>query len=415
MPVKRLTETAIAKITPPLKGRKDITDSVIQGLNIRVSSTGVKSWCHAYRYGGKQIRMTFGRWPDISLVQARQIVKEHKVELAMGNNPVALRDEKIIAELNQEQENRTITDISAEFIEKYVKPHHKRPKDTIRFIENHILPAFGNRVARDITRKDVIRLLEQIKSSPKPSAANHVLVILRRMYNWAIEQDELEVNPCLNIKKPVPIKERERVLSKNEIGKFWHACNEINYPYGQLCQLLLLTGQRCNEIARLKWDYIDFEECVMRIPAENTKAKRGHDVPLSDLAIHILKTIPRFTGLYIFTSGNGIKPVNGFSKTKKRIERYFNPKDDWRFHDLRRTCATGLAELGVPLHTISRVLNHAEGGVTKIYARHSYLNEKRDALGLWADTVAGIIGDRDGGNGNVVPIKRALRYGQKTH
>ena len=412
MPVKRLTETAIAKITPPTKGRKDITDSVMQGLNIRVSSTGVKSWCHAYRYGGKQIRMTFGRWPDILLVQARQIVKEHKVELAMGNNPVALRDEKIIAELNQEQENRTIADFSAEFIEKYVTPHHKRPKDTIRFIENHILPAFGHKAARDITRKDVIKLLEQIKSSSKPSAANHVLVILRRMYNWAIEQDELEVNPCLNIKKPVPIKERERVLSKNEIKGFLLACNEIGYPYGQLCQLLLLTGQRCNEIARLKWEYIDFEERVIRIPAENTKAKRGHDVPLSDLAIHILRTIPRFTGPNIFTSGNGIKPVNGFSKTKKRFEDYFNPRENWRFHDLRRTAATNMAELGVPLHTISRVLNHAEGGVTRIYARHSYLNEKREALNLWADTVENIVGDKDSQNDNVVSLKEA-RYGSK--
>jgi integrase len=412
MPVKRLTETAIAKITPPLKGRKDITDSVMQGLNIRVSSTGVKSWCHAYRYGGKQIRMTFGRWPDISLVQARQIVKEHKVELAMGNNPVALRDAKIIAELNQEQENRTIANFSAEFIEKYVKPHHKRPKDTIRFIKNHILPAFGDRAARDITRKDVIKLLEQIKSSSRPSAANHVLVILRRMYNWAIEQDELEVNPCLNIKKPVAVKERERVLSKNEIHSFWQACDEIGYPYGPLCKLLLLTGQRCNEIARLKWDYIDFNERVIRISAANTKAKRSHDVPLSGIATDILMNLPRFSGPYIFTSGNGIKPVNGFSKTKKRFEEYFNPKDDWRFHDLRRTCATGMAQEGIALHTISRVLNHSEGGITRLYARHSYLSEKREALDLWANTVVDIIGDKDSQNDNVVSLKEA-RYGSK--
>lgn len=408
MPVKRLTETAIAKISPPAKGRKDITDSVIQGLNIRVSSTGVKSWCHAYRYGGKQVRMTFGRWPDISLIQARQIAKEHKVELAMGNNPVALRDAKIIAEFNQQQENRTIADFSSEFIEKYVKPHHKRPKDTIRFIDNHILPAFGKRVAKDITRKDVIRLLEKIKSSPKPSAANHVLVILRRMYNWAIEQDELEVNPCLNIKKPVPIKERERVLSKKEINEFGQACNQIGYPYGPLCQLLLLTGQRCNEIARLQWDYIDFDEKIIRLPAENTKAKRGHDIPLSDLAINILKNLPKFSGPYVFTSGNGLKPVNGFSKAKVYIQEYFNPQENWRFHDLRRTAATNMAELGVPLHTISRVLNHAEGGVTKIYARHSYLNEKREALDLWADTVADIVSDKNDQNHNVVALKQVI-------
>ena len=405
MPVKRLTETAIAKITPPSKGRKDITDSIMQGLNIRVSSTGVKSWCHAYRYGGKQVRMTFGRWPDISLVHARQIVKEHKVELAMGNNPVALRDAKIIAELNQEQENKTISDFSGEFIEKYVNPHHKRPKDTIRFINNHILPTFGNRAARDITRKDIIQLLEKIKSSSRPSAANHVLVILRRMYNWAIEQDELEVNPCLGIKKPVPIIERERVLSKKEIGGFWWGCEQLQYPFGPLCQILLLTGQRCNEIARLKWSYIDFNECVIRIPAENTKAKRSHDVPLSDIVIDILMSLPRFNGPYIFSTTCGQKPVSGFSKTKKRLEQYFNPQEDWRFHDLRRTCGTNLAELGVALHTVSRVLNHAEGGVTRIYARYSYLNEKREALNLWSNIVADIISDNSNKDGKIFYLK----------
>lgn len=391
MAVKRLTENGISKILPPATGRIDVTDSVTQGLNLRVTSTGVKTWCFAYRYGGKQIRMTLGRYPDIGLTQARNIVKESRADIALGYNPITLRNEKIAQDLEKEQESIKLSEIAREFIEKHAKPNTKRWKDTQRFFDNHILPALGNKPAREIRRRDVIQLLDILKNSSRPSAANHVLIALRKMYNWAIERDELEFNPCNNIKKPIPIKERERVLTKAEIQAFWSACNKIGYPFGPLCQILLLTGQRCNEIATLKWSYVDEAEKIIRIPAENIKAGRGHDIPISDAVLDILRALPRFTGPYIFTTTHGLKPVSGFSKTKKHIEQHFHPKENWRFHDLRRTCATNLAELGVPLHTISRILNHAEGGVTKIYARHSYLNEKREALDLWAEGVGKII------------------------
>lgn len=210
------------------------------------------------------------------------------------------------------------------------------------------------------------------------------------MCSWAVERGMLEANPCSNIKKPVPIRERERVLYRQEIGQFWRTCNLIGYPYGPLCQLLLLTGQRRSEIATLKWSYIDFKEKVIHIPATNVKAKRGHDVPLSDLAVTILQSLPHFKGPYIFTTCHGKKPVDGFGKIKIKFDNRFKAHD-WRFHDLRRTAATNMAEIGIPLHTISRVLNHAEGGVTKIYARHSYLPEKRQALEKWEKHLQNIL------------------------
>ncbi len=406
MAVRRLTETGVAKIKPPETGRLDVADAIMTGLVLRVMASGVKSWCFVYRFGGKQRRMTIGRYPDIDLAHARRIVKRYKEDLAMGLDPYTLREEKIIAQLEQGETGATVEDIYHEFLEKHAKKN-RRWKETQHVFTAYILPAMGDKVASTIKRKDVIDLLDERKISKGPSSANKTLVALRKMYNWAIERGELEVNPCSNIRKPVVIPERERVLNRQEIKAFWRACNQLGYPYGPLCQLLLLTGQRRSEIATLKKEYIHFDEKLLRIPAENVKAKRGQDVPLSDLAISILKSLPQFKGPYVFTTCFGKKPVDGFGKAKTKFKGLFDAPE-WRYHDLRRTCGTGLAELGVALHTISRVLNHAEGGVTKIYARYSYLNEKRDALNLWSDHVWKIVHDSDDENANVVPLKGAL-------
>lgn len=403
MSIRKLTETGVAKIKPPTSGRLDIADAVVTGLALRVTPSGVKSWCFIYRFGGTQRRMTIGRYPEIDLMKARQIVRKGKEDIALGDDPYSMREEKIIAQINKAEEEMTVQDLFEDFFELYAEKYHKRPKDTKRWFERHILPALGDKAVKEVKRKDVIKLIDGLKAAKKPSAANHVLANLRKMYNWSIERDIAEFNPCSHISKPVPIKERERVFTRQEIKQFWEACNEIGYPYGPLCQILLLTGQRCNEIAKIKKNYIDFEEKIIRLPAENVKAGRTQDIPLSDLAVSVLKSLPQFKGPFIFTTCHGKKAVAGFGKTKGKLKKHFKA-DDWRYHDLRRCAATGMAELGVPLHTISRVLGHAEGGVTKIYARHSYLPEKRKALDLWAGHVWNIVHKNDQPD-NVISIR----------
>jgi integrase len=176
---------------------------------------------------------------------------------------------------------------------------------------------------------------------------------------------------------------RERVLSNEEIRKVWHGAEEMGYPFGSVVQLLMLTALRLNEVAKAKWDDIDLEVGVWRIPRENVKADRSHEVPLSKQAIAIFKALPRFTDAYVFTSTAGKSHISGFSKAKARLDK-FSGVTDWRLHDLRRTAGTNMAKLGVPVYTISRVLNHAQGGVTAIYDRHSYMPEKKEALKKWA-------------------------------
>lgn len=178
--------------------------------------------------------------------------------------------------------------------------------------------------------------------------------------------------------------ERDRVLTDMEIKAVWNAAEEMGYPFGTLVQMLLVTGQRREEVAQMRWEQITND--TWTLPRTQTKADRAHEVPLSSLAMTILAGIPRFTGPYVFTTTGGTKPVSGYSKAKVRLDAK-SGVHGWCIHDLRRTCGTGLARLGIPLVTISRVLNHAEGGVTRIYARHSYLPEKREALEMWGEKV----------------------------
>jgi integrase len=393
MAIIRLTDTAVERLKPPATGRLEIADALMTGLILRVTPSGTKSWSLMYRIHGKQKRIMLGHYPIVSLKLAREKVKDAMLMVSEGIDPEAIKKSEI-KEDQPEELARTVEELAKDFIERYAKVNTRTWKMTEQVFQNHIYPALGHRIARDVRRREVVAMLDKIAAMPRAYAANHVLSVLRKMYNWAIERDELEFNPCLNIKKPVAVIERERVLTRDEVKAFWYSADEFGYPYGAVFQILLLTGQRRSEIAELRWSQIDLEQRVIRLSRDDVKAKRGHDIPLSAPVIEILEKLPRFKGEYVFTTTHGKKPISCFGKMKRYFEESFDT-EDWRIHDLRRTCATGLAELGVPVHTISRILNHAEGGVTKIYARYSYLPEKRRALELWASKVLEIVNAAD--------------------
>ena len=181
----------------------------------------------------------------------------------------------------------------------------------------------------------------------------------------------------------------------------------MGYPFGPLQQLLLLLGQRRSEVAKMRGPEVDVDKREWTIPASRSKSRREHIVPLADAAVDILKNLPRFAdGDFVFTTTAGRVPVTGFSRVKDRIDRMLIDQDtaieNWRVHDLRRTCRTGLARLGVPEIVSERVLNHQAQGLTKIYNVHEYLDEKRTALSRWAQEVQNII---EPPPGNVVKLK----------
>lgn len=280
--------------------RAEVSDDIVKGLQLRVTVNGVRSWYHVYRFGNQQRRMFLGHHPDISLVKARSLVRVAKEQLAIGNDPFTLRQEKIASQIRIVENEITVAQLANQCLERHWKINTRTWRETSQLLDNHILPTLGEKPAKSLKRRDIVAHLDNLASSPRPSSANHVLVTLRKMYNFGIERDLIESNPCHGIKKPVKIVERERALNDDEIKKFWNATGQLGYPYGPLYRLMLLTGLRLGECSRIQWDYLSGN--VLHLPGTITKAKRGHQVPISSLAEEIFFSTPRFTGPYVFTT-----------------------------------------------------------------------------------------------------------------
>lgn len=411
----RLTQAAVEKVKPPATGRLELFDTHLPSFGLRVSGGGHKAWFVFYRLAGKQRRHTLGTLTAIPKVEdARDRARDVLREVARGNDPAATADTTPL----------TFRELADRFIERWSKKRTRSWRGTQRLIELHVLPAWGDRPAASITKKDVRKLLADL-SERIPVGVNRVLATVRKLFNWAVEQDELAAAPTTGVKAPAKETERERVLSDAEVAALWGATGALAAVPGAFVRLLLLTGQRRDEVATMRWADVDLERKLWTVPREMTKGDRTHEVPLSDLAVEIVAALPRL-GTYVLTTGRHRlpalelsadqgRPISGYSKIKAALDAKLatlpvgadalaDAKPGWRFHDLRRTAGTGMARLGVPTSTISRVLNHKEGGVTRIYNRYSYLDEKRDALDRWTRHIEGLIRPPAS---NVVELRRA--------
>jgi integrase len=272
---------------------------------------------------------------------------------------------------------------------------------------------------REIKRSEILSLINRLKKD-SPIAANRVLAYLKKFFAWALENELVDDSPAASIKRPTAEKdrERERVLADREIRAFWRACGEMG-AFGRAFRFMLATGQRRSEVGAATWSEMDESEALWTLGKARTKAKRLHDVPLSELALSILGDCPK-VGDFIFASGrssvarDGQAPapvaLAGWGKAKERLDELMlsharvvdgeksKEIEDWRLHDLRRTAATHMARLGVDRLVIGMVLNHAEGGVTKRYDRHRYDAEKGAALDRWALHLQSVVDGKDGGN-----------------
>ena len=272
-------------------------------------------------------------------------------------------------------------------------------------------PWRGRRLG-DITRADVHNLLDAVVDRGSPVAANRVLAALRRMCNWAVERGIIALSPCDKLRPPTAEQSRDRVLIDGELKRLWAATEAIGWPFRDLVRLLLLTGQRRDEVGRMRWSEVDLDAALWTIPKERAKNGQAHPVPLSAPVLAILRTLPRVGGGrgltdYIFST-SGKTPVSGFSNSKDALDKRMGENSPaWVLHDLRRTCASGMARLGIALPTIEKVLNHVSGsfgGIAGIYNRHDFAAEKRCALDAWAGFIEQLVGEP---SANVVALKAA--------
>jgi len=248
-------------------------------------------------------------------------------------------------------------------------------------------------------------------------SANRVLAVVRKLFAWAMQRGVITASPAAGVKPPLAEQSRDRILTDDETRWLWLACDKAGYPFGSMAKLLLLTGQRRNEVAGMTWAELDLDKALWRIPAGRTKNDEAHEVPLSDAALAVIASLPRIKSDkgYLFTT-NGETHVSGYSRAKAVIEhamleiaRGERGQDieipRWTFHDLRRTAVSGMARLGISLPAIEKVVNHSSGsfaGIVGVYQRHSFADEKRNALQGWAKFVLSLV---EGRPANVVPLR----------
>jgi integrase len=406
MPKRSLTDLAVKRIKPPTSGQKEHFDAALPGFALRVSSKGGKSYVLFYRPkvgpdAGKLRRMTIGSAAEWKLADARDEAREWKRRVDKGEDPKLVQAEQHAEAV--ERAANTFGAIADEFLEKYAKRHQKSWKQTAYYLRELVMPKWADRPIDTIKRRDVIDLLEDIAESGRPVLANRTLAHIRKLFNWALDREIVETTPVARVKPPGGHERpRERELLDDEIRSLWPAFDDAGYPFGPMLKLLLLSGQRRGEVAKMRWTDLDLDAKVWNLPGEVTKNGRPHAVPLAPAALDIIGALPRFSGPYVFSTTSGEKPVSGFSRSKARIEKKVNkarkegPLPQWGLHDLRRTCASGMARLSVPSDHIGRVLNHAPKGVTaQVYDRHTYLPEKRHALEAWASYVEGLFRPTD--------------------
>ncbi len=399
---KFMTEPGVAKMAKAPKGKRiERFDSGADGLSLRITDRGTKTWNICYHFPNaegvlKHHRVTLGQWPAVGVAQAREEARMVKAEVRSGIDPrVRHAGAQAAAKAEAQAEARKTFRAIAENYIALECPGLQRSSETEAIIRRELLPPWSDRHTASFRRSDLTELTDRLIVAGTPMAAHRVYQTATRIFNWALNRGDIEASPFAAMKPPVKKVVRDRALKEHEIKALWSVLTEMAYPFGLLQQLLLLLGQRRSEVAKMRWPEVDFDKREWTIPASRSKSRREHIVPLPDAAVDILKSLPRFAdGDFVFTTTAGRVPVGGFSKVKARTDHMLLEQDtaieNWRVHDLRRTCRTGLARLGVPEIVSERVLNHLPQGLGKIYNVHEYLDEKRDALARWAQEVQNI-------------------------
>jgi integrase len=360
----KLTLRAVAALVLP-RGKTDHIepDDEVPGFGFRLRASGSRTWTFQYQLGAEQRRMTLGSYPAITPAQARAAAADLHAAVRLGRDPAA-----------EKAEGR---------MRAGAKPLHGFPLAAI-------------------SRRQIAALLSELTTTHTPRVADSARTSLMTFLGWSLREGLIEANPVVgtNINGSAAERARDRVLSPNELKLLWAALADDQY--GAIVKLLLLTAQRRDEIAGITWQEIDAEAAILTLPPPRTKNKRMHVVPLSAPALAIIQAQPQRALVngkpreLVF--GSGAAGFSGWSKAKAQLDSRLKaggkPLKPWRLHDLRRSAATGMAEIGILPHVIEAALNHISGhksGVAGVYNHARYEREVRAALDLWAEHVISLV------------------------
>jgi integrase len=391
----KLTMNRIAGLKCPA-GRKDrlVFDDEQRGLGVRITAGGGKSYLVQYNWHGQKRRIALDSCASISLAQAREAARAIMGDVA--------KDIDVAAEGKRKAAEDALT--LRRLLDDWQALHltGKRPRyarDAVRAIK----AAFGSYLdapAASLERKAVVRAIDGLTRKGSPAMAASTAAYGKACYGWAIKRGTLEANPFVNL--PVaPTTKRERVLADDELAAIWRA-TERPGPFNSIVRLLMLTGQRREEVAGLTWAELSGDFSTWTLAANRTKNGKAHIVSLSEPAQDLLRNAVKLNE-YVFPGLRG--PFRGFTKAKAALDKA-SGVTNWVLHDLRRTLATGLQRLGVRLEVTEAALNHTSGtrgGIAGVYQRHDWALERRSALDAWGAKVLAIAEGRKA-QGNIVPL-----------
>jgi integrase len=408
LPTHKTTMNNVAAVDGKQTDYKDSGPRRVPGLGLRVSPTGTKSWVLIARRPGMKnpSRYTLGSYVELELTDARETAIEFKRMLRDGIDPLAERTAKRAAAAAARLD--VIDDIIGAFA-KHCETTNRTGVEQASMLHNDVLPHWKGRNIKTITRRDV-RTVVEIKKKSAPIRANRLLTLIKTFFSWAIDKDLIEANPARDVKRVTREISRDRVLTDQELLSVWNAAGDVGAPFGTITHLLLLTAQRRDEVAGMRWSELDLDAGDWVIPATRNKNGVENRVPLTKGAVRIIETQLKIDGSdFVFPSGRSpiTKHVSGFSRAKKRLDK-ISDVTDWRLHDLRRTVASGMARYQIAPHVVEKLLNHVSGilgGVAGVYNRFGYDKEKRHALETWAAHLDGVINGEK--SDNVVPLVTA--------
>jgi integrase len=375
-------------------------DDNTTGFGIRVRAGGSRTWIYRYRIGSKQRSVILGSAKSVPLRLAQKNAGELEAKVRLGQDPALDRQNARL------EADNTFGVLANQYLE--ARKSKWRPKTYYEYKRQllgyakplHRLPITA------VSQRNVANLLNGIAKDAGDVTANRVRASLSGLFGWVIKEGiRLPEGNVASYTNKRDEKSRDRVLSDAELKAIWRACGDNGFA--AIVKLLILTGQRKSEIGSLRWDELHDEQIIL--PAQRTKNRRVHVVPLSDAAKAILNAFRADGRTHAF--GRYDTGFQGWNIAKQELDARIagrgKPLAHWTVHDLRRTVATRMAELGVQPHIVEAVLNHVsghKGGIAGIYNRATYDKEKREALILWAEHVTALV---EGRKAVVVPMKRA--------
>lgn len=419
MATKRITNESVRAAKPAEGAKKDayLWDDKLSGFGLKTTPKGAKSFVYSYRMeGGRDAnkrRTTIGGVGEFTADEARKRAAQLARLVADGIDPRRAKEDR-----QREQIELAFDRYAGLFIDEYLKVRWRGGwKIAAGYLRCEAIPHFKDRPITQITAGDVSALMR--KMAGRVATRRNTFSVLRKLFRWAIGEGDLAETPMRYMEPPPSPAARERVLETRELATIWKAADRIGYPFGSFVQVLMLTGQRREEVAALSWSELDQAARAWTLPSARAKNNKAHWVPLADQAMAVFDSAARLQlGLlldatdpvswprkgWVFTA-NGEKPVTGYSFAKKHLDKAIaeilaervaeggtasETMAEWRFHDLRRTLATGFQQQGSRFEVTEAMLNHvgmSRKGVAGVYQKHEWADEKRVEIEKWGQHI----------------------------